>query len=78
MGFLAFADFLGAFVDLALVLRLDFVLVFAFFGDAFFATGFLAAFVEPAVAALAVEAFFRGAVVVRPVWAFGLDTALVA
>lgn len=83
LGFaFGFAGFLRALVDFAFVLGLD--LGFAGVLD-FFATGFLVAFAVSAVVAvvaevvvLGVEAFFLGALVVRPVWAFGLDTALVA
>lgn len=80
---LAFAGFLRAFVDLALVLGLapdfafdlDFAFVFVAAGVVVAAAGFVS--VAEAVV-LTVEDFFLGELVVRPVWAFGLDTASVA
>ena len=80
---LALAGFLWAFVNLALVLGLapDFAFVLDF-AIVFFAAGVVVAtagFTSVAEAVvLTVEDFFLGELVVRPVWAFGLDTASVA
>lgn len=82
-----FAGFFRAFVDFALVLGLD--LDFGFDVDLDLALGLPLALVFSAAGSwgaaaaleavsLAVDAFFLGALVVRPVWAFGLDTASVA
>ena len=80
---LAFAGFFRAFVDLAFVLGLApdcaFDLDFAF---VFFAAGLVVAAAGSTpvaeVVVLTVEDFFLGALMVRPVWALGLDTASVA
>lgn len=83
--FLALVGFLRALVDLALVLGLDFffglVLGFLaadFLAAGFFVGGFLVVAAASEVVAWAVSAFLRGALVVRPVCAFGRETALVA
>ena len=79
-----FVVFLRALVDLAFVLGLDLDLVVFedvdFFAAAFLGTLAATADVESEADATALEAvfLFRGVLVVRPVWAFGLDTAFVA